>query len=382
MRRFAVVALAVLCSLAMTGAGSAQHALEEELRAELVKMKAQMARIEVLVERLEKDREAQAALPTAQAAAPQRRRASALNTPPMLPVSQPEAFRKTPPRFDFLIQMRGQYFADRTKNDTFLIRKAELGVKGHVAPNVDFSLELDPVRFDDPYRRTYIRLTQLPWLHMKLGLEKAPIGLDELTPTGQIPFADRSEVNDRFAAAEELGMHLESHWDHWLFQLAVTNGGRRLLRDNNKRNDVTARVVWGPRRWLSLGAATLQGRVGGDRRERDRYNAELKLGSNFTGFQSEFYRAKDAQLWSSAYYLAGYWAIRTRASWLTHFQPVLRYEQIGRSDHDRQEELRLLTPGFSLLFHEHRSKLQLNYLKDLHTRAHKDEVRLQYQVEF
>jgi hypothetical protein len=35
-----------------------------------------------------------------------------------------------------------------------------------------------------------------------VGLEKAPIGIEELTANGQIPFVDRSEVTDRFAAAE------------------------------------------------------------------------------------------------------------------------------------------------------------------------------------
>lgn len=363
----------------------APSTLEEELRTELAKMKEQIARIEALLERLEKKpAEGQTVQQVeAKPLEPQPpKRAAALNTPPMLPPSRPEAFRKTPPRFDVLIQARGDYFADAARNDTFFLRKAELGVKGHVAENVDFSLELDPVQPNDPFRRTYIRLTHLDRLHIKLGLEKAPIGLEELTPTAQIAFVDRSEVNDRFAAAEELGVHLESHWDHWLFQLAVTNGGRRLLRDDNKQKDVTGRVVWAPRHWVSLGAAVLQGQAGSDKRERDRYNAEFKLGSNLTGFQSEFYRAKDGNLWSSAYYLAGYYAFPVKKNWLTHFQPVFRYEQVGRSDDNPLEELRLLTFGFSLLFDEHRSKFQLNYLKDIHTGASKDALRMQYQVEF
>lgn len=167
-----------------------------------------------------------------------------------------------------------------------------------------------------------------------------------------------------------------------MFQFAVTNGGRRLLRDDNKQKDVTARAVWAPRHWLSLGAAALQGQAGEKKRERDRYNAEFKLGTNLTGFQSEFYRAKDANLWSSAYYVAGYWALPMHKKWLTHFQPVIRCEQVDRSDNNRLEELRLLTFGFSLLLDKHRSKFQVNYLKDLDTSARKDELRAQYQVEF
>ena len=153
-----------------------------------------------------------------------------------------------------------------------------------------------------------MRLSHLSWLHLKLGMEKSPIGLNELSSTAQIPFVDRSEVSDRFSAAEELGVHLESLWPEWLLQLSVTNGGRRLLLDNNKSKDVTARVVWAPLHWLSLGTAMLQGKAGSESSEHDRYNLELKVGSNLSGFQSEFYRARDGGILSSAFYFAGHWA--------------------------------------------------------------------------
>jgi len=380
-----VLSAVLLLALPAWTQQTTQSTLGEELRAELATLKAQIARTEALLERLEKDPTAIEALQQTEKRPPESppaKQAPALNTPPMLPPSSAEAFRKTPPRFDVLIQARGDYFADAAKNDTFFLRKAELGVKGHISENVDYSLELDPVRPNDPFRRTYIRLTHLDRLHVKLGLEKAPIGLEELTATAQIAFVDRSEVNDRFAAAEELGVHLESHWDHWLFQLAVTNGGRRLMRDDNKQKDVTARVVWAPRHWISLGTAVLEGQAGNDERARDRYNAEFKLGSNLTGFQTEFYRAKDTSIWTSAYYVAGFWAFPTHKRWLTHFQPVIRYEQIDSGDGDREKELGLLTFGFGLLFDEHRSKFSANYLKDLRTGARQDEFRAQYQVEF
>ena len=350
----------------------------QELRNELARLKEQLTRVEAVLARLETKRGGQVETPREQAL----QRAPAMNTPPMLPPSRPEAFQKTPPRFDVLMQVRGDFFPNTARNHTLFLRKAEVGLKGHITPHVDFSLELDPVRPNDPYRRTYLRLSHFERLHLKLGLEKAPIGLDELTPTGQLPFVDRSEVSDRFAAAEELGVHLESHWERWLFQFAVTNGGRRLLRDDNRSKDATARAVWAPQPWFSLGLAALRGSAGAEGRNRDRYNAELKIGSNLSGFQSEFYRAQDGEIWSTAYYSAGYWAFPVRSSWLTHIQPVIRYEQISRSDRVNENELKLLTAGFSLLFNEHRSKFQVNYLKDLLTGTRKDEFRTQYQVEF
>ncbi len=40
------------------------------------------------------------------------------------------------------------------------------------------------------------------------------------------------------------------------------------------------------------------------------------------------------------------------------------------------------TSGVSVLFHDHQSKLQFNYLWDVNTNGRKNELRAQYQVEF
>lgn len=368
--------------LLLAGAASAQQTdLEQELRKELDELKNRIAHLESLLERLSEKSDAEKIKKVSSIPNIKNEKAPALNTPSTLPTN-PDKYRKTAPRFDVLLQSRGDYFADAGKNSTFFLRKAELGIKGHIAEHVDFSIEFDPVRASDPLRRTYIRLSHIRWLHIKFGLEKSPIGLEELSSTAQLPFVDRSEVNDRFSAAEELGVHLESHWPNLLFQFSVTNGGRRLLRDNNDYKDITARIVWAPIPWFSLGGATLQGRAGSNEDDRIRYNGELKLGSNLYGFQIEFYRAKDVSVWSSAFYVSGYWALPMKSQLLTHLQPVIRYEHIDREDNDELEELRLLTLGLSFMLDEHRSKFQINFLKDLHTGTRKDELRAQYQVEF
>jgi len=387
------IALSLLLTPALVVPCAAEApSLADELRAEIARLRESLARAEQLLARVESEAAAPGppAEPEPSAVAEARpapaRRAPALNTPPKLPPSKPERYEKKPPRFDVLLQGRYDHFDDSSQQTTFFLRKAELGVKGHITDNVDFSLELDPVRAptrNDPYRRTYLRLTHIDRLHVKIGLEKAPIGLEELTSTAQIPFVDRSEVTDRFAAAEEVGIHFESNWDRFMMQLAVTNGGRRLLRDDNRHKDVSARVVFGLTPDLSLGVATLHGKTGPEELDRKRYNAELKLGDNFTGVQTEFYRAKDADNWSSAFYVSGFWARRLDAGWLTHIQPVARYEHIDSDDADPAKELRLLTLGFALHFDGNLAKLQFNYLNDLRSGGpRKDELRAQYQVEF
>lgn len=137
--------------------------------------------------------------------------APGLNTPSRLPLSSGE-YRKGAPRFEVLLQIRGDYIGGEPGVATFFFRKVEVGIKGQVAEHVAFSVELDPVRPDDPFRRTYIRLSYSEHLLLKLGLEKAPVGLAELTSSDVIPFVSRPEVSDRFAPAEELGIHLEAPW--------------------------------------------------------------------------------------------------------------------------------------------------------------------------
>lgn len=368
------------------------------MRAEIARLRESLARADALLTRVEAERvpaaspsppaaSVQAVAPAEPPPAPPTQRAPALNTPPRLPASEPENYKKIPPRIDVLLQSRYDHFADRSRNNTFFLRKAEVGFKANVAKNVDFSLELDAVRAftaNDPYRRTYIRFSHLKRLHFKVGMEKAPIGLEELTSSGQIPFVDRSEVSDRFAAAEEIGVFAESAWDKFLFQASLTNGGRRLLRDDNRQKDFTARAVWAPVANFSLGAATLQGHVGADATPRTRYALESRLGStNLQGAQAEFFRAKDGGVWSTAFYVNGFYARPLKSGPLTHVQPVARFEYMDREDDDAAREFKLLTVGFSLMMKEHKSKLQFNWLRDVRSNSpRKDEVRAQYSVEF
>jgi hypothetical protein len=317
----------------------------------------------------------------AAAAAEASAQAPALNAPPALPTDS-AAYGDDGLRLAVLMQVRADFPGAGGSPSTFFLRKAEVGIRARVAPATHLSVELDPVRPADPFRRTYLRLSHLPWLHVKLGMEKAPIGLEELLSSARVPFVDRSEVSDRYAAAEEVGVHLESRWEQWLVQVSVTNGGRRLLRDDNDHKDVSARLAWAPRADFSIGVAALDGRVGAAEDDRRRLNGELRLGSGDSGIQAELYDAKDAGVASRAFYVSAFRAVATDMEWLPLVQPVVRYERIDRDGELSAEELDLLTMGLSLLFDGHRSKLQVNYLWDLRPGLDEDGLRVQYQVEF
>jgi len=383
MKKITVIAAA----LALAGLARADAKLEEELRAEIARLKEQVVRAEALLQRVQAAADKQPAAAPAPAATKPVARAPGLNSPPKLPASKKENFAKIAPRVDVLMQGGYYHFEDSAQNSTFLLRKAEIGFKGHISSFVDYCVELDFARAPnfDPYRRTYVRFSHWPRLHLKAGLEKAPIGIDELTSNGQVAFVQRAEVTDRFSSAEELGIFAESNWDRWMFQASLTNGGRRLYRDDNKRKDFTARAVWAPLGNLSFGFATVQGEAGAARADKIRYQGEVRYGANLSqGATAEYYRAKDGTVWSDGFYIAGYWAFPLRSGgWLTHFQPVARYESIERDDNDRTRELELMTLGFSLFLADYKSKLQLNWLHDFRgDRFRKDEIRTLFSVEY
>jgi hypothetical protein len=281
-----------------------------------------------------------------------------------------------------LLQVRGDFPLDGDEASTFFLRKAELAVQARVSPWTHLRVELDPVRPSDPFRRTYVQLTPFRRLHVKLGMEKAPVGLDELLSSARVPFVDRSEVSDRFSAAEEVGVHLESRWDRVIAQASLTNGGRRLLRDDNDHKDVSARVVWAVRPSVTLGVSALSGRAGVEERVRRRYNGELRLGSYDGGAQVEFYDARDGGVDSHAFYAAAFHLIPLERFDGVGIQPGIRYERIDRDDDLRDEEVSLLTLGANVLFDGHSSKLQVDYLRDLRDGLDEDVLRMQYQVEF
>lgn len=131
-----------------------QQDFKAEIRNELADLQSRIARLEALLVRMDDQatpniqKMESMALTNFQASLvppPPARQAPALNTPPKLPRSVPESYAKDPPRFDILIQTRADFPADNSRNDTFYLRKAEIGVKGNIAPMWIFLWNLKPL---------------------------------------------------------------------------------------------------------------------------------------------------------------------------------------------------------------------------------------------
>lgn len=97
--------------------------------------------------------------------------APALNAPSALP-SDSAAYGDLGLRIAVLLQVRADFPEAEREVSTFFLRKAEVGLRARVNEYTHVSVELDPVNPDDPFRRTYLRLSHLPRLHVKLGMTR------------------------------------------------------------------------------------------------------------------------------------------------------------------------------------------------------------------
>lgn len=116
--------------------------------------------------------------------------------------------------------------------------------------------------------------------------------------------------------------------------------------------------------------------------DRRRFDVEVKLGSEGSGLQTEFYRATDADVRSSAFYASAFRLVPIHLGIFEALQPAIRYERVERSDNVPQDEMRLLTLGLGTFLDGNRSKLQASSLADLRSGFGEGGFRLQLQVEF
>ena len=98
-------------------------------------------------------------------------------------------------------------------------------------------------------RDLYFDLARYPWWTVRLGQFKQPLGLQELTSSGDQEFVDRSIASTLFAPSRELGVELYglNFEKTWGYEAAISNGnGRNKSADNNGGMRYTIRIHFDP----------------------------------------------------------------------------------------------------------------------------------------
>jgi hypothetical protein len=267
------------------------------------------------------------------------------------------------------------------------LRKIEITFNGRVNDWIDLKVELDPVKPNDPFRKVYARFTPYKYLDVRVGQEKAPLGMEELMRSSRIPFADRSEVSDRYAPAEELGVIVYAGTDQYKLGLALTDGHKRqkieTQRDDNNFKDVTASFNYRAADWIELGVARMDGRTGVAENTRQRTNVSFKLGDkdNFNFAYGEYFRAKDGPVISDAFHLNAGMGVKVDSPFLESLVPALRYEQVKQSGPSNLiDEIDQVTVGVNFWLKQYSAKVAVNYIKDLKNSGQRDQWRLLYQI--
>lgn len=133
-------------------------------------------------------------------------------------------------------------------NDGTEFRRARIYIKGQLYDNVIFKAQYDFAGGDVDFKDVYIGLKDLPFVqNLRVGHFKEPFGLEQLTSSRFLTFAERS-LADVFAPSRNTGIMLHGTaadkrvtWAAGLFR--ETNGYGDLATPEDGQYNVTARVT-------------------------------------------------------------------------------------------------------------------------------------------
>ncbi len=295
------------------------------------------------------------------------------------------------PEIEILSLVRTDLFGntDFKFSSTFL-RKIEIAFAGKINDWIGFKVELDPARPNDPFRRTFMQFTPHKYVDVRVGQEKAPLGMEELMKTSRIPFADRSDVSDRFAPAEELGLITYFGSDKIKLGFSLTDGRKRQKienqRDDNDSKDITGRIAFAPLDWVELGVARMDGRFGTGELKRNRTNLSFRFAdrNNVNAFlYGEYFNADDGAVSSDAFHVAVGKGFKLKSKYIDTIVPALRYEILEQDGPaELLDELEQVTFGLNFWLQRFSAKVAVNYIKDLKNDGFRDQWRFLYQFSF
>jgi phosphate-selective porin OprO and OprP len=160
---------------------------------------------------------------------------------------------------DFQLRLKGLvqgdsrwYLDDSAKNgtDTFLVRKARPILEGTVFRDFDFRLMPDFGNDSSTLFDAYVEWKYIPWLKVRVGKFKPPVGLEQLQEDQYTLFAERALPTD-LVPNRDIGVQLRGDlWDGVVqYQAGVFNGAADGVNggpDSNDGKDIEGRIFLEP----------------------------------------------------------------------------------------------------------------------------------------
>ncbi len=279
-----------------------------------------------------------------------------------------------------------------SQNDSFSMHRVKLKFDGHVIPELAYRIQIDAAASSNILRDAYIKYTKCPSANVIVGQTFIPFSEEQLHPTPDLEFIDRSRVTSNLSYDRDIGVQMRGELFHETlsYGAGVFNGAGRNTSDNNDDKDIIARAVISPfndmlLEGLSLGTAFQYGkqpRSGNTEGDRTVIGALAKYEYDKLKIQSEYLFRSQEQIAGLSDKDADGFYITAAYHFLPKLQGAIRYEQYDPDRDTSGDREDIITLGVNYFFNDY-LKLQANYLlKDEETEVSNNEFALQLQMKF
>lgn len=301
--------------------------------------------------------------------------------------------------FGFLQSQYEYQLSDPAKN-SFTFERARIGVQGAIPYDFSYYVvaELSPFVANYPYLLdAFISYNRYEWAKVSIGQFKNPFGLETNTACNDLMTVYRSTATNQISVPfRDIGIIFMggTPTSKIKYQFAVMNGSGVGKFDNNTKKDITARVVYSPFEFVSIGGSFRYGfpSLNNNTDNRTSFGGEIKANyMNFTLLgeyimdEGDYNRDLGGGCSGNLILLGekrsgGYATLAYRTKW--NVEPVVKFDFFDSGNTEAYKESNL-TFGFNYYFNDW-TRLQANYILRSEQPAEftNDEFVIQLQVKF
>jgi len=303
-----------------------------------------------------------------------------------------------------LVQTEYEGFQQKTVNNTFLLHRARLDVKGDISDSWSYEVYTEFSGVNPKLLDAYTTYKVADYLHFTAGQFKVPFSLESLIDDSKLEFIDRSQVVNALAGrstdvignqnGRDIGIDVNGSFakidNHYLFTytLGLFNGaGYDVTTDNNNHKDIVGRLGINPIDNLSIGADIYNGQANyiltgakvatNNKRDRDGIDARYVIGG--LSLQAEYDAGTDATIKRNGWYgQASYFVLPKK------IQLGAKYDTYDPNTIQTNVKTNIYTGAASYYFNNW-AKFSLNYLvkhEDAPTQVPNNIFEAQLQLTF
>lgn len=304
-----------------------------------------------------------------------------------------------------LVQSEYEGFQQKGVNNTFLLHRARLDVKGDISSSWSYEVYTEFSGANPKLLDAYTTYKVFDFLKFTAGQFKVPFSLESIFPDSQLEFIDRSQVGSALTGrtgdvignqqGRDIGIQVGGSFakldnKQYLFDytFAVLNGaGYDVTTDNNAHKDIAGRLSIHPINNLSVSADFYNGQANyiltgaktATNNKRDRQGVDARYVWNGLSLQFEYDKGTDATIKKSGWYgQASYFVLPK------HLQLGVKYDTFDPNSVVANDATGIYTGAASWYFNDW-AKFTINYLakhEDAPTQVPNNIFEAQLQLTF